>query len=224
MQQRANTFAGRVLNFYENNPGWTSGNMVITSPWTEPAKRTAITEFYQKFFSDDSPRTYILGINPGRYTATSTGVPYTDGYALEHTCRIANSFAKSREMVAKFIERVVAAYGGAEEFYADFYAGAVFPFEILLEGKYRNYYASDVWDELEDAIIDLLEQMAEFGSNGRVVILGSGLNKKFFDKLNAKLGLFEVVGVLDHPRYLMQYKSGLDAHVQKYVDTLKSAL
>jgi len=222
--QQENTFAERVLNFYENNPGWASGDMVITSPWTEPDRRNAITEFYQKFFSDNQSRTYVLGINPGRFNATSTGIPYTDGQALECTYGIANPFSKSREMVATFIEKVVIAYGGSEAFYSEHYAGAVFPFEVLVRGEYRNYYEADVWENLRSAILDCLKKMAGFGSNRRVVILGSADNKRYFDELNAEVGLFEVAGVLDHPRYIMQYKRDhVDDYVASYVDVLRSA-
>ena len=46
-------------------------------------------------------------------------------------------------------------------------------------------------------------------------------NGEFFKRLNAELGLFDEIIVLDHPRYLMQYQSrNLNANVAHYVETL----
>jgi len=40
--------------------------------------RKLIREFYTKFYSDCKPRQLVLGINPGRFGAGATGIPFTD--------------------------------------------------------------------------------------------------------------------------------------------------
>jgi hypothetical protein len=184
----------------------------------------ALTEFYGKFFADNNSRTYLLGINPGRYVNTATGVPYTDGYALQETCGIENNFSKGRELTAEYINKVIDAFGGATAFYDLFYAGAVFPFEILFDDLYANYYADDVWPEIEESIRTLLKEISQFGSNSRVVVLGSSDNLKHFNSMNDELGLFGKIWSLEHPRYIAQYKRReMDKFIDKYLEVLREA-
>lgn len=220
------TFADRVIAFYEKNEGWTAldGMLVVSSPWTDERRRAALVSFYRKFFDDDLARTYCLGINPGRYVETASGVPYTDGYALAEVCGISNDFSTGRELTASFFNRVVTEYGGASSFYKDVYAGALFPFELLLDGKYVNFYDPEIWPVVDTLLREYLGEVVQFGSNRRVVLLGSGTNASVFSKINNELRYFDASWVLDHPRYIMQYKRDeADAFIVKYVRTIGEA-
>jgi hypothetical protein len=54
-----------------------------------------------------------------------------------------------------------------------------------------------------------------------VFCLGTGKNKAFLEGLNEKHGWFKRVVPLEHPRYIMQYKSRLvDAYIDKYIQAL----
>jgi Uracil DNA glycosylase superfamily len=223
-QSNEGTFADRVLAFYERFGGWadSEGRLVATSPWESAKRRQALTTFCRSFYGDNEDRTFCLGINPGRFASSSTGVPYTDGYALAEVCGIPNEFSKTRELTAGFFNDVVVAFGGAHEFYQRIYAGAVFPFELLFEKGYINYYDPVAWEKVQQKIETYIQEMAAFGSNGRVVILGSGENADKFSALNGRLGLFQNVSVLEHPRYIAQYKpSERDKFVEKYVRVLR---
>ena len=66
--------------------------------------------FYTKYYSDTSPRTLLLGINPGRYGASLTGVGFTDPVLMEQKCGIVNDLEKRSKLSAGFICDVVDAY------------------------------------------------------------------------------------------------------------------
>jgi len=220
------TFSQRVLAFYEtlDKFRWVTPDVAVLSPLNDEKRTEAVRAFYEKFFSDNDPRVYWLGINPSRVRRTSTGVPYTDGFALETFCGIENDFDKRRELTSDFFYRFVEAYGGSAAFYKRHYPGAAFPLSILRKDKYCNYYDRDLPAEFSESVPGLLKQQAEIGSAGVLIIIGSGDNARILGRLNDELKLFNVVHVVEHPRYIMQYKSAdLDSYVAKYVDLAREA-
>jgi len=58
----------------------------------------------------------------------------------------------------------------------------------------------------------------------RVICIGTGRNAAYFTRLNARLGLFDQIEPVEHPRYVMQYKArSIDAYIDKYLRTLAAA-
>ncbi len=54
-----------------------------------------------------------------------------------------------------------------------------------------------------------------------VFCIGTGKNAAYFEKLNARLGLFDRIIALEHPRYIMQYKAKrMEAYITKYTNAL----
>lgn len=52
--------------------------------------------------------------------------------------------------------------------------------------------------------------------------LGSGKNFKIINKLNQEHGFFNKLIPLEHPRYIMQYKSKhKQEYIEKYIEALK---
>jgi hypothetical protein len=41
------------------------------------------SSFYQKYYADNKKRSLIIGINPGRFGAGVTGIPFTDPIRLK---------------------------------------------------------------------------------------------------------------------------------------------
>ncbi len=65
-------------------------------------------------------------------------------------------------------------------------------------------------------IVESLWMQLEFGIKRDVCFcLGTGQNFKFLLKLNSELKLFQEIVPLEHPRYVMQYKT---KQKQKYID------
>jgi len=62
------TFAEQILNFYftlSKKPPLPKGVEVIY-PFDNPKTKEMIEIFFNKYYNDTDPRTYLIGINPGR--------------------------------------------------------------------------------------------------------------------------------------------------------------
>ena len=74
------------------------GGVEWLMPYDHAETRKCMKAFYGKFYQDKSKRYFILGINPGRFGAGITGVPFTDPIRLEKV-GIENDFAKKQELI-----------------------------------------------------------------------------------------------------------------------------
>jgi hypothetical protein len=70
---------------------------------------------------------------------------------------------------------------------------------------------------------DWLRTLVECGMRTDVVLcIGTGKNAAYFRELNERLGLFERIIALEHPRYVMQYKArSLETYIDKYLAALE---
>ena len=198
------------------------------NPFREPAVRALAERFAAKFYVDNQTRVALLGINPGRLGMGRTGVAFTDPAALSEICGIANDLPRGRpELSTQFVYRVVAALGGPAEFYRHFFLSSIYPLVLLNYGLNHNYYDSPaliktLWPDLQRS---LRQQVADFGLRRDVAVSLGKRNGEFLKKLNDELQLFDKIVVLDHPRYLMQYRRrDLEANVAKYVEILGELL
>jgi hypothetical protein len=64
----------------------------IMNPFENHSTAEAANRFYQRFYHDRRPRIFLFGINPGRFGAGVTGVPFTDPIRLQEVCGIENVF------------------------------------------------------------------------------------------------------------------------------------
>jgi hypothetical protein len=197
----------------------------LMNPYEQEDVRKVVSAFYTKYYPDDAPRTFLLGINPGRFGAGITGISFTDPIRLEKVCGIPNPFEKKQEISSVFIYDMIQAYGGPVQFYSKFYITAVCPLGFVKEGKNINYY--DV-KELQEAVIPFIirtlrDQLA-FGANRRKAFcVGEGKNYKFLLKLNKEHHFFDEILPLPHPRFVMQYRyKKRDEYVKKYIGALNS--
>ncbi|HFA49925.1 MAG TPA: DUF4918 family protein [Bacteroidetes bacterium] len=194
--------------------------------WLLPLKELPETAkisrlFLQKYYSDQGPRTLILGINPGRFGAGLTNVAFTDPYYLETECGIESSFPKKKELSAIFIWQMINAFGGAEKFNRRFFINSVVPFGFVKDGKNYNYYDDKKLQSTMEPLIKYhFEKLLELGMGNKVCFcLGQGKNFKYLSKLNKKEGYFEKVVPLAHPRFIMQYRrKKVGEYVEGYLE------
>lgn len=223
------TFARQVLDFtqslYPDLPLPLGFELLF--PYTEPETLRVMTQFYERFYQDTQPRIFIFGINPGRFGAGVTGVPFTDPIRLETECGIANDFAKKPELSSDFVYRFVHAYGGTEAFYSRFYITSLSPLGFVQNGINCNYYDDKrLQAAVEPFIIESIATQIQFGTTPRVALcMGQGKNAAYFQKINAIHKFFEQILVLPHPRWVMQYRrKSLPEFLQLYVNTLRTAV
>ena len=95
------------------------------------------------------------------------------------------------------------------------------------DGKNYNYYDAPALTKAlwADMRLSLRQQVQGLGLRTDVAVSLGQRNSIFLKRLNDELGLFDKILVLDHPRYLMQYRRrDLAAHVSHYVATLGTCL
>ena len=221
------TFGEQVRSFYKNLDikAQLPKGVVVLNPYHDDEAFSYCSQFYNKFYGDSNERTIIFGINPGRHGGGMTGIPFTDPIKLENYCGIPNPFIKKPELSADFIYTMIAAYGGPEKFYGQFFFSAVSPLGFTMEGKNLNYYdIKDLQIALKDFIVNSMTQQLSFGVKKTVCFcLGEGENFKFLQRLNAETGIFQEVIPLAHPRFIMQYKrKKIAEYVDRYLATLNA--
>ncbi|WP_312135113.1 SMUG2 DNA glycosylase family protein [Sphingobacterium sp.] len=199
----------------------------VINPFRDNPETVAVMRaFYRKFYNDNLERSFIIGINPSRHGAAVTGVPFTDTKRLSSVCGIAMSTAHTHEISSVYMYRVIEAYGGPIAFYNDFYINSPFPLALVRrQGNAwvnANYYDDpELLECLEPFMIETLEKHIALGLiKEKIFILGKK-NAMFINKLNKKCRLFESLIVLDHPRYIQQYKS---KDSEYYIDAYLRAL
>ncbi|HEY8405060.1 MAG TPA: uracil-DNA glycosylase family protein [Flavobacteriales bacterium] len=224
------TFAEHVIRFYRalEFTGKLPKGIEVMNPYRDNPRILEIAEkFYGKFYNDRHIRRIILGINPGRLGAGATGIAFTDTKRLRDKCGIDLEEFSTHEPSSVFIYEMIDAFGGVEAFYHAFYITSICPlgFVSTQKGSVRNYNYYDS-KALEKSItpfaLGCLRTQLEFGIDTRIAYcLGTGKNYQFIQKLNEEYKFFDEVVPLEHPRYIMQYKSkSKDIYIDKYLTEL----
>jgi hypothetical protein len=219
------TLANKINHFNENlelNISLDSG-VEVMNPFTEDTVKQLARKFYHKYYSDHRSRKLLLGINPGRFGAGVTGIPFTDPIKLQENCGIENPFKKSREASADFIYDMIDAFGGPDKFYDQYFIHAVCPLGFLKEGLNYNYYDDPKLEkQVTPFIIKSIKTIIGFGMDTSICYcLGNGKNFKFLNKLNAEQQFFGAVIPLPHPRWVVQYRrKRYDEYIGLYLKTL----
>jgi hypothetical protein len=220
------TFAGKATKYFSNlkTPASINNEVEIINPYIQQEVRLAVKSFYQKYFNDTNQRRFIFGINPGRFGGGLTGISFTDPVALREECGIKNNFGNKKELSSKFIYSMISEYGGVKKFYSKMFLSALFPFALINDGKNYNYYGTkEIANALRDEIIKSIKAHICFGARRDVVIILGKKNSDYFSILNDEHKFFKKIIVLEHPRYIMQYKlKKIDYYISKYIDAIKS--
>ncbi len=204
------TFADRILDFYQklSLDEKLPDGIGVMNPYTNEETWKVCQAFYRKYYNDNKRRRLILGINPGRFGAGVTGIPFTDPIRLETSCGIAHRFEKKPELSSVFVYNLIENMGGPETFYKYYFVGAVSPLGFVKEGKNFNYYDDRKLEHsLKPFIVrNLVRQIALGVSTDKCFCLGNGKNYAYLQRLNQELKLFDEIIPLPHPRWIMQYR------------------
>jgi hypothetical protein len=222
-------FQERYFNFIDqiDFPESLPHGVEILNPFKVAETYHLSKTFYQKYYSDNEPRLFLIGINPGRFGAGVTGVPFTDPIRLEDQCGISNVLHKRQELSSVFVYEVIEAFGGVEAFYSKVFFTSVSPLGFVKDGVNLNYYdIPEVRDFLEPYMVKSLRQQIEMGAIKSVAFsMGKGQNLKYLKYLNSKYQLFEEIQPLPHPRWVMQYRlKRKQEFVDEYIDKISFAM
>jgi hypothetical protein len=188
-------------------------------PFRNPITRDCAARFYHRYYSDNDPRIFVFGINPGRFGAGITGVPFTDPIRLHGACGIHNDLPKKPELSSVFIYSFIERWGGVERFHREFFIAAVCPIGFVRDSLNYNYYDDPrLLHSLEPFILDSMHKQIAIGARREAaIVLGTGKNLQYFEKLNREHRFFVHVLSVEHPRFIMQYRrKRLDEYLERY--------
>lgn len=201
----------------------------VMHPFRDNAQvRETVTTFYHRFFAGPEPRRVLLGINPGRHGGGVTGIPFTDTKRLVDDCGIPFVGPTSHEPSSVFVYRMIQALGGPDAFYRRFLFFPVCPLGFLREKKPGTWVNANYYDDpqlleaVEPFIVENLTVLCSFGvRTDHAWSLGLGPNLRHLDRLNRVHQWFGALHGLEHPRYIIQYKSAeLDWYIGRYRESL----
>lgn len=223
------TFGEQVVEFNSNlkyTGRLPTGFQVINPFLDNPETLKVMKQFYDKFYTDSDPRRFIIGINPSRHGAGVTGVPFTDTKRLETVCGIEMKSAHTHEISSVFLYDVIENFGGPQLFYKEFYINSPFPLAIVrntIKGNLNaNYYDDkNLFEAVKPFMIQSLKDHISLGLDTSEVFILGKKNANFIDKINSHEHFFDKMTVLEHPRYIQQYKSKeKELYIDKYLIAL----
>ena len=230
----SNTFGDKVIDFNRQLQFTDTlpDNFRVLNPYQDNPETMVVMEaFYHKFYNDTNPRRFIVGINPSRHGAGVTGVPFTDTKRLESQCGIKMQSAYTHEISSLFMYDMIAEFGGVKEFYNQFYINSPFPLAIVRKTKEGNWLNANYYDDnalfkaVKEFMILTLRNHISVGLNTSEVYVLGKKNALFIEKINKEAKLFGSLKVLEHPRYIQQYKSKeKQLYIDKYILTLNNSL
>jgi len=220
------TFGEKVVAFNKNLEftGKLPAGFRVLNPFMEnPETIEIMTQFYRKYYNDTNQRRFLIGINPGRLGAGTTGVPFTDTKRLKEFCDIEMKSAATNEVSAMFIYDMITDFGGPQKFYKEFYINSIFPLAIVRQKNKKwlnaNYYDDpELFLSVKKYIIQSLKENIRLGLDTSEVFSLGKKNADFLHKINKEEKLFQKITVLEHPRYIQQYKTkDKNLYIEKYL-------
>jgi hypothetical protein len=217
------SFSTKAIKYFLNliTPKTLTNGVGVINPYKSPEVRKAVRNFYNRFYKDDKKRIYMIGINPGRFGGGLTGIAFTDPTALKENCGIENNLGNKKELSSEFIYKVISSFGGADTFFSKIFLTALYPFALVKDGKNFNYYDDKkLFLSLKSDIINSLQAQINFGANRETVIILGQRNAAFFKSINEDYKFFNKIFVLDHPRYIMQYRRRtVNNYISQYINS-----
>jgi hypothetical protein len=144
------TFGDKVIDFNRHlqYSDKLPENFRVINPYLDnPETMVVMQQFYQTFYNDSNQRKFIIGINPSRHGAGVTGVPFTDTKRLENICGIKMQSAHTHEVSSVFMYDMITEFGGANDFYKQFYINSPFPLAIVRQTKDGKWLNANYYDD-----------------------------------------------------------------------------
>lgn len=227
------TFSDRVTAFNRSLqlPVKLPADVSVMNPFEESPLALRLSKaFYDKYYSDNKQRHIILGINPGRFGAALSGVPFTDFKRLERYCGISAEGHTTHEPSSEFVYLMITSIGSVADFYARFYINSVCPLGFVIRKEqggsvnYNYYDDQALYTAVKPFIIRSIRQQIDLGIYTNECFCMGVKNGKYLIELNEAHHFFEKITVLPHPRFIMQYKrKELGAAIDQYHLTLHAA-
>jgi len=136
--------------------------------------------------------------------------------------------ARTHEVSSVFMYDMIRAYGGPASFYRDFYINSPFPLAIVRQTTNGNFLNANYYDDpalfhdVKPFMVESLKKHISLGLDTDEVFILGKKNADFIARINHEEKLFGQLTVLDHPRFIQQYKSKeKEAYIDRYLQVLK---
>ncbi len=222
------SFSSKAVSYFNNIVVRSKlpAGIEVMNPYPDKNVKAIVKEFFTKYYNDNNPRVFIFGINPGRYGGGLTGISFTDPVALKVECCIQNNLSNRKEISSEFVYKVINEFGGAGKFFSSYYLTALYPLAIIKDGKNCNYYDSkELIDTFKTEIYSSVKKQISFGGRKDVVISFGKKNGEFLKQVNDEVKLFDRIEILEHPRFIMQYRrKSITKYISRYIELMNSLL
>jgi len=204
----------RYLNDHDFQAILTKNNICIIADFVE--NRAAIEAFWQRYWQGNIPRIMLCGINPGRFGAGQTGIPFIDFLSLSRL--IDDVERQDAEKSASFFFKVAEAFG-IEAFFRTFYISNVSSVGYLASSaKNLNYY------DLPRPALNIVERnfLEEISivQPTHVISLSKEVHATIRRLLPKQI---DTAFRLPHPSWIMTYRQSEQATwVEKYLEVLNN--
>ena len=175
-----------------------------------------VDAFWDRYYARRVPRIVVCGINPGRFGAGKTGIPFLDFASLSQL--MPGVDRHDSEKSAAFFCQVIQSYG-SEAFFRDFYVTNVASVGFLRDGRNLNYH--DLPAAAQATVeANFCEEMKMVNPT-QVISLGTAVQHTARKLLSPDI---DCSLRLPHPAWVATYRSReTEQWVSDYVEALKSA-
>lgn len=158
----------------------------------------------------------ICGINPGRYGAGETGIPFLDSKSLYDMGFDVKSNGSERS--AEFFYEVVKEFG-MEDFFKTFYVTNIASVGFTKNNKNLNYYELPV-QALKAVLSNFSEELNAVNPT-KVIALSVAAQNTLKNQIKFKSNC---ISRLPHPSWIMTYRhKDKEKWINKYLDELNKA-
>lgn len=185
-------------------------------------KMNCMETFWNKFYGPHVPKVVICGINPGRFGAGLTGIPFLDYRSLSEIGF--NMDKKDSEQSSEFFFEVFKKIG-TERFFKSFYVTNFSSVGYSKNGRNINYY--DLPDKAKKTVYANFSTEMKSVNPTHIISLGVSVQYSVRELVKSEAIAKDVDHSLRlaHPSWVMTYRrKNKDMWVDKYVNELERIL
>ncbi len=213
-----NNLVDNMLSFYNqirNLNQLKQENVIVLNEFSKNDK--VIRKFYEKYIDCNigNIKVVMCGINPGRYGAGKTGIPFIDFNSLSEL--LPEVHRKDSEKSAEFFYSIIKNYG-AKKFYSNVYVTNICSVGFEKDKKNYNYY--QLPGSVKDIIyVNFLDKMKIINPNV-IIPLGKDVEDTLkYLKSDGYLEGIKIDNRLNHP-YYCSIRTNWENQFNNYVNKL----
>jgi uracil-DNA glycosylase len=207
-QEKAYLDSGLIENYLAGT------DILVLKEFTD--NKSMIEKFSRKYGEDNHPKIVLCGLNPGRFGAGKTGIPFIDYDSL--SCLIDGVTRHDKERSAQFFYDVVQTIG-PKLFYETFYVTNVSFVGYTRQGKNLNYY--DLPDDAKAFVYSQFRNEMEQVAPSKIVSLGGAVKRTVTDLFSGSD--IDISHQLPHPNYCA-FPKNYAVCKRRYIELLQSFL